>query len=46
MVEEKLIDEQANYRVVNQDRLGKTDRPPGQPLDARSQSEMLAFQAL
>lgn len=36
MTEEKLIDEQANYRVVNQNRLGKTDRPPGQPLDARS----------
>ena len=36
MTEEKLIDEQANYRLVNQNRLGKTDRPPGQPLDARS----------
>ena len=37
MVEEKLVDEQANDRVVNQNRLGKTNRSPGQPLDTRSQ---------
>ena len=46
MAEEKLVDKQANDRVVNQNRLGKTNRSSGQPLDARSQREMLAFQAL
>lgn len=46
MVEEELVDEQANDGVVNQNRLGKTNRSPGQPFDARSQGEMLAFQTL
>ncbi|HLL97162.1 MAG TPA: hypothetical protein VK404_19470 [Spirosoma sp.] len=46
MVEEKLIDKLANYRVVNHNRFGKTNRSPSQPLDARSQGKMLAFQAL
>ena len=46
MLEEKLVDKQTNDRVVNQNRLGKTNRSPGQPLDTCSQGEMLAFQAL
>ena len=41
MIKEKLVDKQADYRVVNQNRFGKANRPPSQPLNARSQGKMV-----
>src|SRR5262249_1996179 len=40
------IDEQPNHQVVHALCLGKTDRPPYQPLDPRAQVAMLALDFL